>query len=236
MADSFLFLTEEEKEMVQGLYGVGQDGVVAGIGIAIDGGRVLPHAFRKTTDIGEDPYLLYVGRIDVFKGVSELIRFFVEYKGRHPGKLRLVLAGEQVMELPEHEDIVYVGFLDDEMKKSAIEGSIALVQPSPYESFSIVLCEAWMQERPVLVQAWSEVMKGQVRRSNGGLYYDGVLEFDACLQFLIEHPDRAREFGKSGKEYVDMMYSWDLVLNKVELSIDQAINNFNSKEKINYAR
>jgi glycosyltransferase involved in cell wall biosynthesis len=82
MADSFLFLTEEEKEMVQGLYAVGQDGVVAGIGIDIKGGRVLPDAFRETTDLGDDPYLLYVGRIDVFKGVSELIRFFVEY-GSH---------------------------------------------------------------------------------------------------------------------------------------------------------
>lgn len=229
MADSFLFLTEEEKEMVQGLYGVGQDGVVAGIGIDIEGGRVLPGAFRETTDLGDDPYLLYVGRIDVFKGVSELIRFFVEYKGRHPGKLRLVLAGEQVMELPEHEDIVYVGFLDDEMKKSAIEGSIALVQPSPYESFSIVLCEAWMQERPVLVQAWSEVLKGQVRRSIGGLYYDGVLEFDACLQFLEEQQAQSAELGRNGKQYVESMYSWDSVLTKFESSVDQAIEQFKKR-------
>jgi glycosyltransferase involved in cell wall biosynthesis len=229
MADSFLFLTEEEKEMVQGLYAVGQDGVVAGIGIDIKGGRVLPDAFRETTDLGDDPYLLYVGRIDVFKGVSELIRFFVEYKGRHPGKLRLVLAGEQVMELPEHEDIVYVGFLDDEMKKSAIEGSIALVQPSPYESFSIVLCEAWMQERPVLVQAWSEVLKGQVRRSNGGLYYDGVLEFDACLQFLQEKQAQSAELGRNGKQYVESMYSWDSVLTKFEFSVDQAIEQFKKR-------
>jgi glycosyltransferase involved in cell wall biosynthesis len=236
MANSFLFLTEEEKELVTDLYGVGQDGQVAGIGIDTENKSVAADTFRTKFDLGIDPYLIYVGRIDVFKGVSEMIRFFVEFKGRHPGNLRLVLTGEQIMELPEHEDIVYVGFLDDELKKSAIEGSVALVQPSPYESFSIVLCEAWMQERPVLVQAWSEVMKGQVTRSNGGLYYDGVLEFDACLQFLIEHPDRAREFGKSGKKYVDMMYSWDSVLNKVELSIDQAINNFNSKEKINYAQ
>jgi glycosyltransferase involved in cell wall biosynthesis len=229
MADSFLFLTEEEKEMVQGLYAVGQDGVVAGIGIDIKGGRVLPDAFRETTDFGDDPYLLYVGRIDVFKGVSELIRFFVEYKGRHPGKLRLVLAGEQVMELPEHEDIVYVGFLDDEIKKSAIEGSIALVQPSPYESFSIVLCEAWMQERPVLVQAWSEVLKGQVRRSNGGLYYDGVLEFDACLQFLEEKQDQSAELGRNGKQYVESMYSWNSVLTKFEFSVDQAIEQFKKR-------
>jgi glycosyltransferase involved in cell wall biosynthesis len=86
-----------------------------------------------------------------------------------------------------------------------------------------------MQERPVLVQAWSEVLKGQVRRSNGGLYYDGVLEFDACLQFLEEKQDQSAELGRNGKQYVESMYSWDSVLTKFEFSVDQAIEQFKKR-------
>ena len=37
--------------------------------------------------------------------------------------MKLILAGEQVMDLPVHEDVMYVGFLEDEMKQSAIAGS-----------------------------------------------------------------------------------------------------------------
>ena len=229
--NAFLFLTEEEKQIVQRLYAIEPEGEVAGIGMDLAQAQKTGDAFRTAYSIGDNPYLLYVGRVDVFKGVSELLRFFVEYKGHRPGKLRLVLAGEKMMDLPEHEDITYVGFLNDEMKQSAIAGSIALVQSSPFESFSIVLCEAWLQQRPVLVQGRSEVMSGQVRRSEGGLPYNGFAEFEACLHLLFTNTELGNELGRNGKNYVVNRYSWNTVLDRFEATVEIAQQRF--KEKAN---
>lgn len=226
MPNAFLFLTDEEKETVRRLYGIQPEGEVTGIGMELSQTKKSGDAFRTAYSLGDDPYLLYVGRVDVFKGVAELMRYFVEYKGHRPGKMRLVLAGEQIMDLPEHDDITYVGFLDDEMKQSAIAGSVALVQSSPFESFSIVLCEAWLQERPVLVQGVSEVMVGQVKRSEGGLPYNGFAEFESCLHLLHSSPELANELGQNGKKYVENMYAWDSVLDRFESTVKMAQNIF----------
>ena len=43
--------------------------------------------------------------------------------------------------------------------------------PSFYESLSMVTLEAWALGKPVLANALCDVLKGQCRRSNGGLYY-----------------------------------------------------------------
>jgi glycosyltransferase involved in cell wall biosynthesis len=226
MADAFVYFTEEEQEVVERLYSPRATGCVIGIGMPTDSTNHGGKTFREKYELNDDPYLLYVGRVDVFKGVSELIRYFVEYKGHHPGAMKLVLAGESVMEIPKHPDIRHVGFLDESLKRDAIAGSVALVQPSPFESFSIVLCEAWLQSRPVLVQGASEVMVGQVRRSQGGLPYHGFAEFDGCLQWIYEHQDEARHLGENGRQYVVENYNWSTVIEKFESVLEEARASF----------
>lgn len=225
-ADSFLFLTEEEREVVTRIFQFVPEGCVTGIGMDLSQSKKDGSNFRAKTSLGNDPYLLYVGRIDTFKGVSELMRYFVEFKGRNPSRLRLVLAGEKVMDLPQVEDIRHVGYLTDEEKADAIAGSVALVQPSPFESFSIVLCEAWLQSRPVLVQGYSEVLTGQARRSEGGLPYNGFAEFEGCLLRLLDDPALASELGANGREYVMENYAWDVVIDKFEESVAIAQKRF----------
>jgi glycosyltransferase involved in cell wall biosynthesis len=229
MADAFVFLTPEEREVVRGVLDDEPDGVISGIGMPIDEKLVAPDDFRSRHSLGKDPYLLYVGRIDTMKGVGELFRFFVEYKGQNPSSLKLVLAGDASMEIPDYEGFVHVGFLSELEKREAIAGAVALVQPSPFESFSIVVCEAWLQKRPVLVQGYSPVLSGQVMRSEGGLPYTGFAEFEGCLSLLLNNPALADELGENGSVYVRKTYNWDHVLDVVEKGIDIARDNFRNR-------
>jgi glycosyltransferase involved in cell wall biosynthesis len=230
-ADALLYLTEEEGDVASRAFGVSAPSVVTGIGLDMDGLRADGRRFRQKHNLGDDPYLLYVGRVDTFKGVSELMRYFVEYKGRNPSNLRLVLAGEQVMELPDVTDIRYVGFLDEGDKADAIDGCIALMQPSPYESFSIVLCEAWRGGRPVLVQGFSEVLTGQCLRSQGGLPYNGFAEFEGCVRRILDDPILATELGANGYEYVRKNYSWDVVMERFEQGLELGRQHHVSKRR-----
>jgi glycosyltransferase involved in cell wall biosynthesis len=173
--------------------------------------------------------VLYVGRIDQAKGALEAFRFFEMYKQRNRGTLKFVLAGEAVFELPSHPDVVHVGFLDESTKRSALAGCLAMLQPSYFESFSIVLCEAWLQGRPALVQGRCEVLAGQARRSGGAIPYSGFAEFEAALDLLQEDSSLGDRMGESGRKYVESSYSWPSVLDSVEGAVDLAKRNFRTR-------
>jgi glycosyltransferase involved in cell wall biosynthesis len=219
--DAFMYFTPEEREIVERTFRIETSGAVTGIGIdLVDAPR--PDAFREHIGIGDRPYLLYAGRFDRMKGALELADFFRAYKMRNGGDLALVYVGEQVIPVEPHPDIFTIGFVDEEMKCNALAGAVALAQPSYFESFSIVLCESWVQRRPAIVQGRSPVLTGQARRSGGALPFVGYAEFEAAVDLLLQNPGLADELGASGRRYVEDRYRWDVVMDRVEETIETA--------------
>ena len=218
LADSFIFLTPEEEALVRRRFFLDPVGVVSGIGfdaqLPAD-----PVAIRSRLGLGDDPYLVYLGRIDPAKGAVEAWRFFDAYKRRRGGALKFVFAGEAVVELPSHPDVVHAGILSEEDKRSLLAGSTALVQPSQLESFSIVLCETWLQGRPALVHANSPVLVGQARRSHGAIPYAGFARFEAAVDLLTSDSNVGNALGAAGRRYVETAYSWPTVLDRIEEAI-----------------
>jgi glycosyltransferase involved in cell wall biosynthesis len=209
------FLTEEEVELVRRRFDLNRPFTVTGIGVDLDVAAD-EAAVRATWDLGDDPYLLYVGRLDPHKGSVELFDFFTAYKRRNPGPLKLVVVGEPVRPLPPHDDVIVTGFVDDEEKHAAIEGCEAFVHPSYFESFSIVLCEAWAHGKPALVQGRSDVLVGQARRSGGGIPYVGYREFEAAVDMVTADASLRRRLGDRGRRYVEDRYDWESVMAKYE--------------------
>ena len=71
-------------------------------------------------------------------------------------------------------------------------------------------------ERPALVNGRCAVMRGQVQRANGGLYYSNRDEFVACLQLLLADGSLRASMGRNGRDYVRRNYRWETVLGKYE--------------------
>ena len=226
LPDSYLYFTPEEEEVVKERFRIDPPGRVVGIGIEMEPEVANVDAFKSKFDLKDTPYLLYVGRLDPMKGVKQLCEFFVALKDMYDVPLKLVLAGEELVELPKHEDIVITGFLDESVKHAAISGSLALVQSSFFESFSIVLCEAWVQRRPALVQGASTVLRGQATRSCGAIPYEGYAEFEQAVMMLYEDRDLADEMGRNGRKYVEDRYTWPVVMKGVEESLAIARERF----------
>jgi glycosyltransferase involved in cell wall biosynthesis len=220
---AFAFSTEEERDLVQRRCRTSSLQKVIGIGfdapVSPDPGR-----FRARFGLGDDPFLLFVGRVDAEKGSDELYDFFVAYKERHPGPLRLVIVGEPVKQLMPHRDVVQTGFVDEQAKHDAYAGALLLVQPSYFESFSMVLGEAWLHGLPAVVQGHCDVLTGQVRRSSGGVPYRGFGEFEAAVELLVEHPPLRARLGGHGRRYVQEHYSWNVVLDRYEDLLQRATN------------
>lgn len=111
-------------------------------------------------------YITYVGRIDESKGCKELFRYFREYKHKHPGELKLVLAGKAVMDIPRDPDIISLGFVSDEEKFALMRDAKCLVLASEFESLSMVVLESMIMGRPVLVNGKCLVLRGHCTKSN----------------------------------------------------------------------
>lgn len=159
-------------------------------------------------------YMIYVGRIDQNKGCRTLFNYYRRYREETGSPLDLVLVGGKMMDIPDQPGIRYVGFLSEAEKWSALVGAELLVMPSELESLSMVTNEAWSVGKPVLANGKCEVLRGQCRRSNAGLYFEDYYEFREALERL-ESDDELREgLGRNGKRYYESHYSWRVVEGK----------------------
>ena len=230
LPDSYLFFTPEERDVVSEKFMFEPQGETVGMGIDLNPVVADPSRLLESHQVEPGKYLVYVGRLDPMKGVNELIRFFLEYVHRHDDGIKLVLAGDPIIDIPTHPRIVVTGFLDEGTKHGLIRNSLCLVQPSYFESFSIVLCESWVQQRPALVQSASPVLAGQAQRSSGAITYRGFAEFEQAVLMLSNDPELADQLGHAGHQYVENTYSWERVLQGVTNALVTAKRNFSDRE------
>jgi len=214
----FIFLTPEEAALVGARAPAGRPSAIIGCGLD----PVSPSERRATLDTLDvrDPFVLYLGRVDPNKGCGAMLRHFEKYAALGRG-VQLVVAGPASMPIPEHPLIRPLGFVKDEVREALLAGARALVMPSPFESLSMVLLEAWNRAVPALVNARCKVLRGQVERADGGLHYRNAVEFAAALDYLIDHPAAAQQLGRQGLDYVDREYRWPTVMQKIETLLRQ---------------
>jgi glycosyltransferase involved in cell wall biosynthesis len=210
-----VYLTPEERALVQGASGnAAVPSVVVGSGINV------PDAHGEVDVRARfalpERYVLYVGRIDRNKGADRLFTYWQRLAGEWPDLPPLVLVGRPALEIPVHPRIRHLGFVSEEEKFALLAGCDLLVLPSPYESLSVIVLEAWAMGRPVLVNSACRVLEGQCVRSGGGLFYRGYSEFAEALRLLLGSADLRRGLGEAGRRYVAAEYHWDVVERRTE--------------------
>jgi len=212
---AYAFNSHEEKELLLRVSGAADlPGEVVGVGIE-DAPAVPGDDIRRRLDLLGD-YIVYVGRIEREKGCAQLFDQFLRYVREFEPQLSLVLVGRPVLTVPVHVNVRHLGVLSDAEKLGVIAAARLLVHPSPFESLSMALLEAWKMERAALVNARCPVLRGQVQRAGGGLYYDGYEEFAETLSWLGAHPDTRAAMGRSGRAYFEQNYDWNVIMEKYE--------------------
>lgn len=213
-----MFNTEEERRLIHKKY---QNeyipSALGGVGVelpeVIDGDR-----FKKK--YGLSSYMVYVGRIDVSKNCHMLFSYFEEYKKRNPSDVKLVLMGKPVIDIPKNEDIVCLGFVDDEDKFDGIQGAEMLILPSEFESLSIVVLEAMSVYTPVMVYGKCNVLRGHCTKSNGAFYFKSYFEFEAQVNYLLSHNSNVKQMLDNAFDYVQKNYKWDIILDRLQTLIE----------------
>jgi glycosyltransferase involved in cell wall biosynthesis len=175
------------------------------------------------------PYVLILGRAGKTRPMLAVWRALQRRAGLPPLELEggrrvpwteveLVTVGEPSPMYERLDRVTQLPFVDDRTRWQLVRGATALVNPSRYESLSLVLLEAWSCGRPVVVNRRCDVTVGQCRRSGGGI----AIDFDdpgagaVALAEGLASAERRAAMAAGGDAYTRARYGWDRVLDAYE--------------------
>jgi len=162
----------------------------------------------------KDSYVLYIGRLTSRKGVHYLIKAFQNVK-KECSELKLVIAGSGDFEpylrkiAIETKDIFFTGFINSTMKKKLLyENCLAVVVPSIYETFPMVVLEAMACGKPIIASNVGGIRLLIKHGKNGFLAKPkDVRGLEIFIRRLYEDPNLRRRMGISSKRLVEKEFT-----------------------------
>ncbi|WP_090381307.1 glycosyltransferase [Dyadobacter sp. SG02] len=196
MADGLLFTCETEKQLARTTFRPYRPKSERVVGLGVDApptyDREMNRAFAKRSTAANRRYLLFLGRIDVKKGVDLLLTAYLDLKTRRDDLPALVIAGPG-MDTPfgvhlrklarADPDVTFPGMLSGNAKWGAFYGCEAFVLPSHQENFGIAVVEALACGKPVLISDQVNIWQ-QIEDHGGGLIAKDTAE--GIREMLLE--------------------------------------------------
>ncbi len=178
--------------------------------------------FRSKYHLGMNPYILFIGRLNIIKGPDLLLRAFGNLKDKIPG-IDLVFVGPEEGMLPVLKEIVmeydikdrvhFLGFLGGTDKSMAYHASELLVIPSRQEAMSMVVLEAGVTGTPVLLT--DQCGFDEVASIDGGKVVSASVEgLEKGILELLHDTKRLKEMGLNLGKYILNKYTWDSIVQK----------------------
>lgn len=177
---------------------------------------------------GQQPLVLFFGRLARVKGLDRLLRAFArtrrgtlaivgnDYEGLAAGLSEMA----RQLKIDGRVRIVPRTITDAE-KECMFAAARVFVLPSYSESFGNVVLEAMQRGLPVIVTP--EVGAAEVvQESGGGLVATGDAQsLGAAIDRLTEDADRSAAMGEAGRRHVSERYGWPGVAARMEALYDE---------------
>jgi glycosyltransferase involved in cell wall biosynthesis len=189
--------------------------VIKRCGVQPDRVRVIPEAPALAAGSAPPPpgpYLLSAGDLRPKKNLPRLIEAYRELR-REGLPHRLVLTGSdqgmgrELEELAEGEPIELTGFVTDERLDALIRGADAVIVPSVYEGFGLVVLEAMARGRPaVLARAGALPETG----GQAAAYFepDDAGQLASVIRSVVEDRAEWQRLSEAGVSHA-AQFSWE---------------------------
>jgi len=220
-SDVRLIKSLRDKEMLKSRYGIDAIYVPDGVDERLLNMPNKAEEFKAKYNIN-GPFVVYVGRLHRLKGIDVLIKAISIATKEEPITAVIVGPGDQrpyrelANRLGVGRNVVFTGFVSEEVKISALDASTALVLPSIsnyVEAFSLSITEAWTRGKPVVASAVGEIPYRLRHMVNGLLVppRNPKALANAILQ-LIRDRKLGERLGAEGRERVT---TWDKVIDEL---------------------
>jgi glycosyltransferase involved in cell wall biosynthesis len=214
------FTTAEEQELAAP-HTCGTPGLVVPLGLNWEEYEVMPEPWQfraRYPEIGDQPLILFFGRINFKKGLDILARAFGEV-ARMRADARLVIAGPDNEGWGERvrawlaaagvlDRTTFTGMLLGPEKLAVLKDADLFVLPSYSENFGLAVIEALAAGLPVIisdkVNIWREVESagaGAVIPCDPQALANAILE-------LLSQPEAAAHMGRQGRSLVQARFTW----------------------------
>lgn len=152
------------------------------------------------------PFFLVLGRKSASKNYLWAIDAISELHQRGVA-CELLLIGPDDDHRPLPADCIYLGRQSREVVLGALQDCVGLINMSASESFGMVLLEAWMCRKPVIVNSDCRAFRELVTNGETGMLTDrgGLSE---VLGTLLVQPELARRLGENGFRAVGENFTW----------------------------
>jgi glycosyltransferase involved in cell wall biosynthesis len=178
--------------------------------------------FRSKYGLGQNPFILFVGRLNSIKGPDLLLQAFCALE-QELQEYHLVFTGPDEGMLPELKNMTdyfnvsgrvhFLGYIGGEDKSQAYHGADLLVIPSRQEAMSIVALEAGAAGTPVLLT--DQCGFNEVAEVNGGKVVPATVEgIRKGLQEMLSKLQQLSSLGHNLRQYVCEHHTWDAVISK----------------------
>lgn len=186
---------------------------------------------RRYGLVANQAMVLFVGRLEWFKGVVPLVECLPSVVAQHP-ELRLVILGRGELETAleqrvhalgmEHHVRLRYEFVPEEERMLHFAACDLAVFPSLYEPFGIVSLEAMAMAKPVVAGARGVVGFREQVIAHGpeqtGLHVNGADPADIAwgLNEALSDRERLRQWGTRGRRRVLESFTWKAAAARTE--------------------
>jgi len=178
--------------------------------------------FRSKYGLGDYPFILFVGRLNSIKGPDLLLRAFCKVKDGFQVH-RMVFAGPDEGMLSELREIaaahgisdrvLFTGYLGGVAKSQAFHASELVVIPSRQEAMSIVVLEAGIAGKPVLITdrcGFDEIAS----RGGGQVVPASVDGLQRGLAEILRDQAKLNAMGTNLRKYTLEHFDWDSIVHR----------------------
>jgi glycosyltransferase involved in cell wall biosynthesis len=170
-------------------------------------------------ELGDEPFVLFLGRLHEQKGIDLLLSAFEIVLAKRPSA-RLVIAGpdyglsanlqQRIAAMNQQNHLLLIGPIYGSQKRSALRDAAYFCLPSRHEGFSLAVLEAMAMGTPVVISP--ECHFPEVAEAGAGLIpsLDPPAIADALLQMLADAPLRNRA-SVAAKQLVADHYTWPYI-------------------------
>jgi glycosyltransferase involved in cell wall biosynthesis len=200
--------------------GISADSWVIPLGVDVPEQQAIDSSYlrSKLPNIGHDPIVLFLSRIDPKKGLDILIRALAQLKDCRDFTLVIAGAGSASYEREIHrlvsasglEDRThFLGMVEGQDKWSVLTSADIFALPSHNENFGVAVVEAMASKLPVVISD-RVALYSDVSDAKAGIVTNlEVDEVAAAIDTLLLDNDMRSNMGKAGKALASGKFSWE---------------------------